>query len=69
MGIDKYLKLAKKLNNCPNCGNEYIGNGEGSLEIREHTFSRSCKCGYSVTVDEDGKVLKESGKDGSSKTL
>ena len=48
----------EKYANCPNCGNEYIGNGQGGLQLEEDFLRRWCKCGYDITVSEDGEVLK-----------
>jgi iron(III) transport system ATP-binding protein len=55
----KSLKLMKKYSNCPDCGNNLLGKGEGSLVIEDETFTRTCKCGFSVTTDEEGVVLNE----------
>jgi Zn ribbon nucleic-acid-binding protein len=41
------LKLMKKHAKCPDCGSEFISNGEGSLVIENDIFIRTCKCGYS----------------------
>ncbi|MDD9312663.1 DUF3797 domain-containing protein [Cytobacillus firmus] len=53
MNIYKFLELGKKYNDCPNCGNNFIGNGEGKLIVENDTFYRSCKCGFEVTVKEN----------------
>ena len=55
MNIRKMLDLMKRHDNCPTCGNTYIGNGEGKLIVEDKTFYRSCKCGWEFKVDEDGK--------------
>lgn len=49
------LALLKKYSKCQNCGSEQIGNGEGTLEIEENTFRRTCKCGWSI---ETGTKIK-----------
>ena len=47
-------KLLDKYGECPKCGNEYINNGHGGLVIDNNTFRRFCKCGFDITVDENG---------------
>lgn len=39
---------------CPDCSNKHIGNGEGGIHI-DRNYTRYCKCGFKVTIDEDGK--------------
>jgi transcription elongation factor Elf1 len=48
----KTIKLMEKYTVCPECGNEAIGNGEGTLEVTDDTFKRTCKCGWSIEVKE-----------------
>ena len=48
MNALKAVELMRKYNKCPECGNEYVGNGEGTLEIEEDLFKRTCKCGWSI---------------------
>ena len=48
----KAAKLMRKFNKCEDCGSEKIGNGEGTLEVQDDTFKRTCKCGWSVEVKE-----------------
>lgn len=62
------LELIKKYANCPNCGNVKIGNGEGTLEINDEVFTRTCKCGYSVTEDKRIKVIATATKRAGRKT-
>ncbi|MBY9077263.1 DUF3797 domain-containing protein [Paenibacillus sp. HN-1] len=50
MKLIEALRLQKEYVVCPECGNEHIGNGEGALLIEDDTFTRTCKCGWSVTV-------------------
>jgi hypothetical protein len=52
MNIMMVLVLSEKYANCLDCGNEYIGNGEGSLIVTNDSFKRSCKCGWSVEIKE-----------------
>lgn len=50
MNLDECLELTKKYSNCPKCGNNKIGNGEGGLLIEDLTFDRWCKCGWKIHV-------------------
>lgn len=50
MGIQESLRLIKQYGNCPECGNDRVGNGEGTLVIKAKLFSRTCKCGWSIQV-------------------
>lgn len=50
MKLEKAVELMEIYQNCPSCGNGMIGNGEGSLQIEDDMFKRTCKCGYVVTV-------------------
>lgn len=50
MKIMKALELANKYNVCPKCGNEYVGDGQGSVNIEGNTFLRTCKCGWKVEI-------------------
>lgn len=54
MNIRTTTELMKKYAKCPECGNEKVGGepSEGALIIEDHVFTRSCKCGWSVTVDK-----------------
>lgn len=54
MNLLKALELMKKYDGpCPECGNEYVGNGAGTFEITEDTLRRTCKCGWKVEVKVD----------------
>ena len=44
--LDLLVAIAKKNIDCPDCGNEYIGDGEGTLEVSDTTYKRTCKCGW-----------------------
>lgn len=50
MNALKAVELLKKYNTCPDCGNEKVGDGEGSVEINEDVFKRKCKCGWMVKI-------------------
>ncbi|MEG0259438.1 MAG: DUF3797 domain-containing protein [Lysinibacillus sp.] len=47
------MELTKKYSTCPCCGNDKVGGepSQGALIIEDEVFTRSCKCGWSVTVD------------------
>ena len=59
MNIWKSVKLMRKYNSCPVCGSDRLGNGEGKLLIEENTFHRSCKCGWKIETNEDGKIVNK----------
>nr|WP_309145155.1 DUF3797 domain-containing protein [Brevibacillus sp. HB2.2] len=48
----KAVQLMKKYSKCAECGSEVVGNGEGTLDINDDTFKRTCKCGWSIEVKE-----------------
>lgn len=50
MNINLSLAMQRAYNKCPDCKNEYIGNGQGTMMIDDNIFKRTCKCGYSVTI-------------------
>lgn len=58
MNSVKALTLMNKYSECPSCGNGAIGNGEGKLIVDDTTFTRTCKCGFRITTDENGKEIK-----------
>jgi hypothetical protein len=58
MKLTSTLKLMEKYAYCPQCGNGYISNGEGALIVEDLTFFRSCKCGFEITVDEEGNQVE-----------
>lgn len=37
---------------CRECGNEYVGNGQGKMHIdtAKGYFMRSCKCGWKIEI-------------------
>ncbi|WP_276914084.1 DUF3797 domain-containing protein [Aneurinibacillus aneurinilyticus] len=53
MNAWKTTELMRKYSECPECGNDAIGNGEGTLRITDDTFTRTCKCGWNIEVKED----------------
>ncbi|MGE6347876.1 DUF3797 domain-containing protein [Bacillus mycoides] len=46
MDILQKLRLTREHAECPDCGNDMLGNGEGTLIIEDNTFERTCKCGW-----------------------
>lgn len=48
------MELTKKYAACPECGNDKVGGepSQGALIIEDEVFTRRCKCGWSVTVDQ-----------------
>ncbi|APF21458.1 DUF3797 domain-containing protein [Clostridium butyricum] len=50
MLFDRTLDLMNKYGKCPECGN-----GEGKLLIDEDVFTRECKCGWSIKIDDSNK--------------
>lgn len=51
MNVLKAVELIGKFANCPQCGNDKIGNGDGELNIDDYVFRRKCKCGFELTID------------------
>ena len=51
------MELMDKYGVCLDCGNKMIGSGEGGIIVEDNTLRRFCKCGFDITVDENGKVL------------
>ena len=56
MNVTKFLDLMGEYGVCPDCGNDLIGNGEGELYVTDTTFIRTCKCGFSVEICEEGEA-------------
>lgn len=54
----KFWNYLKKYGVCPECGNELLGNRQGTLLIKDETFYRSCKCGFSIKLDSNMKEVK-----------
>lgn len=59
MSVDKIIKLNNEYAICPECRNEYIGNGQGGIYNDDYKFIRYCKCGFKVTVFENGGEITE----------
>lgn len=60
MNSFKLIPIMEKFNNCPKCGNDKIGDGEGKLIAEDDIFIRGCKCGFEVILNEDGKEVQGS---------
>ncbi len=54
MNAMRALFFMKQYSKCPNCGNEKVAGGEGTISIEEDTFVRICKCGYRIKITELG---------------
>lgn len=52
---DKKL-LTAKYAVCPECGSDKVDNGEGFVNVVSSVFTRSCNCGYTVTVNKREKT-------------
>jgi hypothetical protein len=57
MNAMDYLRVAPFINDCPNCGNGNVGNGQGTLEI-DKTIKRTCKCGFKFEYDVSNGTTK-----------
>lgn len=51
MNAMDFLRISPFINDCPNCGNEYIGNGQGTLNVDDNIVERTCKCGFNFKYD------------------
>lgn len=51
----KAIELMRKYNECPQCGNDKLGNGEGTLNIDGDDFKRTCKCGWEIEIKGENK--------------
>lgn len=58
MKLTKSIVLMQKYSSCPECGNGYLANGQGEMNIEDNYFERKCKCGWRIKTDEDGNVLE-----------
>lgn len=57
MNAYKLLEIMPKYEKCPNCGSTTIGIGQGGIIVEDETFTRTCKCGFKITVDENGNEV------------
>lgn len=51
------MAIMPKYEICPSCGSDRIGGGCGGVIVEDNTFTRTCKCGFKITVDEDGNEI------------
>ncbi|WCK57529.1 DUF3797 domain-containing protein (plasmid) [Aneurinibacillus sp. Ricciae_BoGa-3] len=54
-----FLIISPFINDCPNCGNKLVGNGEGMLEVENNMVKRSCKCGFKFEYDVNNGTSKK----------
>ena len=54
MNMVELMPIMKKYEKCPECGNTLIGKRQGSVRVEDKTFTRTCKCGFKITVDANG---------------
>lgn len=56
MKFNRFLELLKIYSNCPKCGCSTVGGGTGTVECDSAAgyFKRTCQCGFSVEVKENG---------------
>ena len=52
MNAIRTVQLLGEYAECRNCGSDKLGDGEGTLNIDENTFTRTCKCGWEVEIKE-----------------
>ncbi|NEZ76673.1 DUF3797 domain-containing protein [Clostridium botulinum] len=57
MNSRELMPIMKKYEKCPKCRNNKIGNGEGGIIVEDDTYTRTCKCGFKITVDENSKKV------------
>ena len=57
MEIEKLMAIMPKYEIRPSCGSDRIGGGCGGVIVEDNTFTRTCKCGFKITVDEDGNEI------------
>ncbi|WP_163537241.1 DUF3797 domain-containing protein [Gracilibacillus sp. YIM 98692] len=50
MYAEKVFQLMEQYLYCPDCGNQFVGNGTGSINITEDQFTRTCECGFQKTI-------------------
>lgn len=64
MKLIRTLELMKEYTDCPNCGNGYIGNGEGTLHVTDDSFIRTCKCGWKIEINDCCPICKKPDQNG-----
>jgi hypothetical protein len=53
MNVVDSLKLLDQYGKCSDCGNDKLGDGEGTLSIDGNEFRRTCKCGFEIEETAD----------------
>lgn len=56
MNIVDLLEVFKKYELCPECGHD-TDEGRGTFKLNGEIYSRTCECGWSITVDKRIKVV------------
>lgn len=69
MNAMDYLRIAPFVNDCPNCGSDLLGNGQGTYELKDNTIKRSCKCGFKFEYDSRNGTTKTKIKQAIDKAL
>lgn len=59
MNVMAYLKVSPHINDCPNCGNQFVGNGQGTLVVDDNIVKRTCKCGFDFEYDVNNGTEKK----------
>lgn len=68
MNAMDYLRIAPYINDCPACGEPNVGTDEngvqkGTYNVDDNLFTRTCHCGFAITIDSKKgttkKILKE----------
>lgn len=54
-----FVQVSPLINDCPNCGNDLIGNGEGTLEVDDSLIKRTCNCGFNFKYDVNKGTSKK----------
>lgn len=56
MNVNCYLRIAPLINDCPNCGNGFVGGDQGTLNVDDNIIRRTCKCGFKFEYDVNNGV-------------
>ena len=51
------MKIMNKYINCPVCGYDKLGEGNGALIVDDNRFERSCRCGFRIVINEKEEVI------------
>ena len=58
MNVTDFLRVAPFINDCPSCGNDLLGNGEGTLNVEDNLVVRTCKCNFKFEYDVSNGTSK-----------